>query len=766
MTTAERRELSVTGDVTVSAVFAEDFVITASAGPGGSIAPAGDVTVTSGADQAFAITADAGYSVQDVAVDGVSQGPLSSYTFTGVAADHTIAATFAADTYDLAYVASAGGTISGPAAQTVAHGSDGASVTAVPDAGRHFVGWDDLVLTPERRDLAVTADATYTALFAADIVTRPDPPRTVVAYAIGAGEVLVNWERSAGTSGAVSYNVWRSADGVTYEEVASVAGADTFSFRDANAYVASSTRFYYAVSIVDDRGESDLSAPSTAAETKTGAPVAPSPVSAIEGSGTVALVWARPLGPSIVGYRVYRGDRSMAATRTLLTASPIPSTDATASYTDAGVQNGRDYWYVVTSVDAAGVESDVTIEQMGTPNAVFPDSPHGPAGALQRGCEKCHVSHNTAQPVLQIGLCVDCHDGSAGEDVASRVDSTAVGSQHAVDSSSTASALKCGSCHGGHQRASVANGMMLDVEGESAGNAACLGSCHGPASSLPSGDLSGFAGSSHDVALPGYSAAQINCVNCHDQHGTSNASLLRYETTTSCLQCHADAGPAPSVQQILDPNTDPKTRHPLTAEDQALTGGRIGCENCHNPHIATSDHALVDPDDPAPVAYTGSSTDFCLRCHDGALPTAQQTGRWAQAPLASGGAGSTPVDIAVAWQTDAHGAATSTSPNLRLHAPMGYEAGVSLACDTCHDPHGSSGPYSLRETVASANGSHSHENVLAEPILDAQQHAVGYDLRFFCQSCHELTPENHVWADISAYPTDCTGCHKHGSSAF
>jgi hypothetical protein len=70
--------------------------ITAFAGVGGSITPSGDVVVTEGSDQGFVIAADSGYQVQDVVVDGVSQGAIDSYTFTNVTAAHDIAAYFEA----------------------------------------------------------------------------------------------------------------------------------------------------------------------------------------------------------------------------------------------------------------------------------------------------------------------------------------------------------------------------------------------------------------------------------------------------------------------------------------------------------------------------------------------------------------------------------------------------------------------------------------------------------------------------------------------
>ncbi len=71
--------------------------ITASAGANGSISPSGNVTVNNGADRTFTISADATHHIQNVLVDGVSVGIVSSYTFNNVTKNHTIAASFTVD---------------------------------------------------------------------------------------------------------------------------------------------------------------------------------------------------------------------------------------------------------------------------------------------------------------------------------------------------------------------------------------------------------------------------------------------------------------------------------------------------------------------------------------------------------------------------------------------------------------------------------------------------------------------------------------------
>lgn len=72
------------------------YTITASAGQGGSITPSGNVSVAENGSQKFTITPSEGYEIADVTVDGKSQGAKTTYEFTNVTENHTIAASFTA----------------------------------------------------------------------------------------------------------------------------------------------------------------------------------------------------------------------------------------------------------------------------------------------------------------------------------------------------------------------------------------------------------------------------------------------------------------------------------------------------------------------------------------------------------------------------------------------------------------------------------------------------------------------------------------------
>jgi hypothetical protein len=82
---------------TISVTFSAlpTYTIAPTAGAHGAISPPTTQTVDSGADATFTITPDVGYHVANVLIDGVTTGTPTSYTFHGVAANHTISATFA-----------------------------------------------------------------------------------------------------------------------------------------------------------------------------------------------------------------------------------------------------------------------------------------------------------------------------------------------------------------------------------------------------------------------------------------------------------------------------------------------------------------------------------------------------------------------------------------------------------------------------------------------------------------------------------------------
>jgi hypothetical protein len=219
---------NVTGNHTIAASFnVITYTIAASAGTGGGISPSGSVSVNCGANQTFTITPDACHNIQDVLVDGVSQGVIASYTFTSVAANHTIAASFV----HVPSVVSAPATVT--ATQVLLGNPIGAErtgitvhISTVPGAVTYKVYRAPFGHYPEYDDnggLAPTAPTTYppaapwtlTSVTADGGVDTP-PTRDFWYYAVYAqnacGDVSV---ASAMTGGTLDYHLGDVSDNVT-----------------------------------------------------------------------------------------------------------------------------------------------------------------------------------------------------------------------------------------------------------------------------------------------------------------------------------------------------------------------------------------------------------------------------------------------------------------------------------------------------------------------------------------------------------------------
>lgn len=126
---------------TISAAFTiYTYTITTSSGSNGTISPTTSV-INYGSSKTFTITPATGYHIANVVVDGVSQGAVSSYTFSNVTSGHTISATFTINTYAVNFVAGANGTLIGTTNQTINYNGSTTAITAVPATGYHFVNW-------------------------------------------------------------------------------------------------------------------------------------------------------------------------------------------------------------------------------------------------------------------------------------------------------------------------------------------------------------------------------------------------------------------------------------------------------------------------------------------------------------------------------------------------------------------------------------------------------------------------------------------------
>jgi alpha-tubulin suppressor-like RCC1 family protein len=150
---------------TTTRTVAVPATLTYTAGANGSLDGTTPQTVNYGAS-GTAVTAvpDANHHFVNWS-DGSTANPR---TDTSVTNDLSVTANFATGGYTLTYAAGANGLLSGTTPQTVNHGDSGTAVTAVPDAGYHFVNWSDDSTANPRTDTGVTANKSVTANFLVD----------------------------------------------------------------------------------------------------------------------------------------------------------------------------------------------------------------------------------------------------------------------------------------------------------------------------------------------------------------------------------------------------------------------------------------------------------------------------------------------------------------------------------------------------------------------------------------------------------------------
>jgi hypothetical protein len=186
---------NVTVDHTILVTFVKaTYTITPTAGVGCTIDPSTVQIVPYKGSKVFNFTPNTGYDLINVKVDGASQGPIISYPFTNVQADHTIEAICARKSFVITPIWGANGSITPGTPQTVLYG-DSVTFTMVPAPGYAVdnvqVNSVSLGPLPTYTFPSVVADGTIAATFKAAtfVITASAGPNG----SISPGTVTVNY---------------------------------------------------------------------------------------------------------------------------------------------------------------------------------------------------------------------------------------------------------------------------------------------------------------------------------------------------------------------------------------------------------------------------------------------------------------------------------------------------------------------------------------------------------------------------------------------
>lgn len=196
----------------------------------------------------------------------------------------------------------------------------------------------------------------------------PSTPTGVTA-AGGDGQVTVSWSPS---SGATSYNIyWNTSGSVTTADSAVISAPSPY----VHMGLTNGTTYYYAVTAINNDGESALSTEVSATTGGSDAPPAtPTGLQAAAGGGEVVLSWS----PSsrATSYNIYwNTSGSVTTSDDVIISAPSP-------YVHMWLTNGTTYYYAVTAVNNIG-ESAISAEVDATPQAGAGESPPATPTGLQ-----------------------------------------------------------------------------------------------------------------------------------------------------------------------------------------------------------------------------------------------------------------------------------------------------------------------------------------------------------------------------------------------
>lgn len=141
------------------------YTVTAIATTGGAV-KGGNIQYDYGNPVTLTAYAADHYHFTNWTINGVVVGTDTTYKINSISADVTVVANFAIDTFTVTITAGSGGSVTGAVTGTYNFGTP-LALTAIPSSGYHFTGWTDGNLD-NPRGFTVTADASYTAVFAPD----------------------------------------------------------------------------------------------------------------------------------------------------------------------------------------------------------------------------------------------------------------------------------------------------------------------------------------------------------------------------------------------------------------------------------------------------------------------------------------------------------------------------------------------------------------------------------------------------------------------
>ncbi len=363
------------------------------------------------------------------------------------------------------------------------------------------------------------------------------------------------------------------------------------------------------------------------------------------------------------GYFVWRSiEATSAEARALGFVTGDSFNDLTAVY-------GGKYYYSVAKPGVLPTEWTTNSVSLATTSA---PSPHVLATATSETCIQCHALHGPTLDDASVladlgqtdksvsGLCLVCHETSAGEGISSVGTSFALtaGSGHELGAD-----LQCSNCHALHAQ-SASNDSLK-----------------------PSVVKLGGVESSVSPATNGW------CTACHTAASTGAdgandiVDILGYPL--------AGTYPGQSVYENASANVHVSLESTTSPSDIARPAG--SCLYCHASHRSVSPYGgvLVVGDEGAvlPGRFSGDVAPLCVKCHPNALDPGEATGMAGHTVRTAGGVYAVGTSMPCFACHNPHGSSRGNALNLsdtlgQNLDPQASDTQLRQFCFTCHTSGG------------------------------------------------------------------------------
>lgn len=452
-------------------------------------------------------------------------------------------------------------------------------------------------------------------------------------------------------------------------------------------------------------------------------PSTPANLGVVEVTGSsVKLVWDQSSSPSgVTSYEVYRKKGS--GNYVLVTEVPQPSSGTTVTYEDKELLQSTGYTYKVRALDANNLQSDFSLEALGTTNSSArvdnqaPDTPKGFSAFAEAGKVTLSWSPSVAGDVVKYRI---------QRTTSSSGDYSAATSFEVTDTSVS------------YVDSTVVNGTTYYYRIQSEDVAGKVSTFSQQAVERP------LSGSNYTDPHGNFMDPNREdmCKYCHSAHSSRGYTLMiGYEQFDTCYLCHDGTGSKYNTK--LDFDVTSNTSHHKVPQGKTL------CTDCHNPHFQSTSNTtknvvtsgVTGKVNGSPrileAEYAGKTTkymgnEYCLNCH----------GVNSSLPRPFG------LDHETYFTSSKHNSA-------KMDLPV---SGSNIVCLNCHEYHGSSDFPLLKNSNSAATCINCHTNKSFNEV-QVQGAAVGTMIpnssNYFVGSIHD---------NVFYGRNGCTLCHNpHGT---